>query len=233
MSGGGFRTNGITIDSSGNATGAGVAFTSKGIVGRTSTKTTFTISATTGNAIFSGDITTDGDAVFNGSNQTGAPIYVVDGFYIADYSVHGNGASNAVDNDTLRVGVLGTSAVSVSEYNIGVLGYAQSTSKGFGVIGIGGRTGGWFTALSSGGPALFTSAFSTTDVALDISRGKVNWAGYSYSQPPGGATTLLRANGTWGPLTVDEIEPSDAITASYQFSTDGGATWTAILLKRI
>ena len=233
MSGGGFRTSGITIDSSGNATGAGVAFTSKGIVGRTSEKTTFTINATTGDAIFSGDVNTEGDAVFNGSNQTGAPIYVVDGFYIADYSVHGRGTSDAFDDDTLRVGVLGTSAASVSQYNIGVLGYAQSTSKGFGVIGVGGSVGGWFNALSAGSTALFASAFSTTDIALDVNRGKLNWAGYSYSQPPGGATTLLRANGTWGPLTVDEIEPSDAITASYQFSTDGGATWTAILLKRI
>jgi hypothetical protein len=232
-SSGGFKTGTIVIDASGNATGAGVAFTSKGIVGRTSTKTTFTINATTGNAIFSGDITTDGDAVFNGSNQTAFPIFLVDDFYVADYSVHGRGASNAFDDDTLRVGVLGSSAATISQYNIGVLGYAQSTSKGFGVVGVGGRTGGWFTALSSGGPALFTSAFSTTDVALDISRGKVNWAGYTYSEPPGGATTLLRANGTWGQLFIDEIQVSTARSASYESSTDGGATWTSILLRRV
>jgi hypothetical protein len=56
-SAGGFKTGTISIDGSGNATGDGVAFTSKGIVGRTSASTTFTIDATTGAATFKGDIT--------------------------------------------------------------------------------------------------------------------------------------------------------------------------------
>jgi hypothetical protein len=56
-SAGGFKTGTISIDGSGNATGAGVAITSKGIVGRTDAATTFTIDATTGAATFKGDIT--------------------------------------------------------------------------------------------------------------------------------------------------------------------------------
>ena len=56
-SAGGFKTGSISIDGSGNATGAGVAFTSKGIVGRTAGATTFTIDATTGDATFKGDLT--------------------------------------------------------------------------------------------------------------------------------------------------------------------------------
>jgi hypothetical protein len=54
---GGFKTSGMTIASDGTATGQGVAFTSKGIVGRNSTTTTFTISSTTGDANFGGTLT--------------------------------------------------------------------------------------------------------------------------------------------------------------------------------
>jgi hypothetical protein len=233
VSSGGFKSGTVTIDASGNVTGAGVAFTSKGIVGRTSTKTTFTIDATSGNATFSGDIATAGDAVFDGSNQTAFPIFLIDANYVADYSVHGRGTSNALNSGTIRTGVIGSASAAVSQYNIGVIGYAPSTAKGYGIAGVGGYVGGWFTALASGSTALFTSAASTTDIALDISRGKLNWAGYSYSQPPGGATTLLRADGTWGPLFIDEIQASTTRNAAYEFSTDGGATWTGILLRRV
>lgn len=66
---GGFKTGTISIDSSGNATGAGVAFTSKGIVGRTSGATTFTIDATTGAATFKGDIT-GASGTFTGTVQS-------------------------------------------------------------------------------------------------------------------------------------------------------------------
>lgn len=55
-SAGGFKTGTISIDGSGNVTGAGVAFTSKGIVGRNNSNTTFTIDATTGAATFAGSL---------------------------------------------------------------------------------------------------------------------------------------------------------------------------------
>jgi hypothetical protein len=54
---GGFKTSGMTIAIDGTATGQGVAFTSKGIVGRNSTTTTFTINSTTGDASFGGTLT--------------------------------------------------------------------------------------------------------------------------------------------------------------------------------
>ena len=54
---GGFKTGTIVVDNAGNATGAGVAITSKGIVGRNAGATTFTINADTGAATFKGDIT--------------------------------------------------------------------------------------------------------------------------------------------------------------------------------
>ena len=57
QSAGGFRTGSIAIDGSGNVTGAGVAFTSQGIVGRNAGATTFTLNASTGAAAFKGDIT--------------------------------------------------------------------------------------------------------------------------------------------------------------------------------
>lgn len=70
-SAGGFKTGTISIDGSGNATGDGVAFTSKGIVGRTSSGTTFTLDATTGAATFKGDIT-GASGTFTGTVQSAA-----------------------------------------------------------------------------------------------------------------------------------------------------------------
>jgi hypothetical protein len=70
-SAGGFKTGTIVVDGSGNATGAGVAITSKGIVGRTNAATTFTIDATTGAATFKGDIT-GASGTFTGSVQSAA-----------------------------------------------------------------------------------------------------------------------------------------------------------------
>ena len=54
QSAGGFKTGTIAVDGSGNATGAGVAITSKGIVGRNVGATTFTIDSVTGAATFAG-----------------------------------------------------------------------------------------------------------------------------------------------------------------------------------
>jgi hypothetical protein len=65
-SAGGFKTGTIAIDGSGNVTGAGVAFTSQGIVGRNAGATTFTINASTGAATFKGDIT-GASGTFTGS----------------------------------------------------------------------------------------------------------------------------------------------------------------------
>jgi len=53
---GGVKTDGISIDSSGNVTGSGVAMTNKGLIGRNSSGYTFSIDATTGNAIFGGTL---------------------------------------------------------------------------------------------------------------------------------------------------------------------------------
>lgn len=69
QSAGGFKTGTIVVDGSGNATGAGVAITSKGIVGRTAGATTFTIDATTGAATFKGDIT-GASGTFTGTVQS-------------------------------------------------------------------------------------------------------------------------------------------------------------------
>ena len=66
QSAGGFKTGSIAIDGSGNVTGAGVAFTSRGIVGRNAGATTFTIDADTGAATFKGDIT-GASGTFTGS----------------------------------------------------------------------------------------------------------------------------------------------------------------------
>ena len=66
QSAGGFKTGTIAVDGSGNVTGAGVAITSRGIVGRNAGATTFTIDADTGAATFKGDIT-GASGTFTGS----------------------------------------------------------------------------------------------------------------------------------------------------------------------
>lgn len=69
QSAGGFKTGTIVVDGLGNATGAGVAITSKGIVGRNAGATTFTIDADTGAATFKGDIT-GASGTFTGTVQS-------------------------------------------------------------------------------------------------------------------------------------------------------------------
>lgn len=86
-SAGGFKTGTIAIDGSGNVTGAGVAFTSQGIVGRNAGATTFTIDATTGAATFKGDIT-GASGTFNGDLITTGKLSLTgSGNVIAGYTV--------------------------------------------------------------------------------------------------------------------------------------------------
>jgi hypothetical protein len=199
-SAGGFKTGTISIDGSGNVTGAGVAFTSKGIAGRTASDTTFTIDATTGSALFKGDINTNGDAVFLGDNPTSTPIFVYDGNYNIDYSSLSNGSTNATFGNA-RAGVLGTATSSGSIWNAGVVGYAQSPSGvsggvGIGVVGSSNSIGGYFTGYSSG-IGLICSSDSTTTTSFQIQQGRFVWGSYTINQPTGSTTLFLRNDGQW------------------------------------
>ena len=226
QSAGGFKTGTIVVDGSGNATGAGVAITSKGIVGRTSAATTFTIDATTGTALFKGDINTGGDAVFAGDNPTSSSIPVYDSLYFIDYSAFGNGITNAALGN-VRAGVLGTATSNGSIVNAGVIGYASQPGGvvggiGIGVVGSGRDIGGFFSTYVSAGVGLVCEAASTTTTAFQINRGRFIWNGYTIVQPAGSTSTYLRNDGAWS--TVDAASLGGTVASSWAriFATNSG-----------
>jgi len=226
QSAGGFKTGTIVVDGSGNATGAGVAITSKGIVGRTSAATTFTIDATTGTATFKGDINTGGDAVFAGDNPTSSSIPVYDSLYFIDYSAFGNGITNAALGN-VRAGVLGTATSNGSIVNAGVIGYASQPGGvvggiGIGVVGSGRDIGGFFSTYVSAGVGLVCEAASTTTTAFQINRGRFIWNGYTIVQPAGSTSTYLRNDGAWS--TVDAASLGGTVASSWAriFATNSG-----------
>lgn len=235
-SAGGFKTGTISIDGSGNATGDGVAFTSKGIVGRTSAGTTFTLDATTGAATFKGDITgganitTTGDAVFLGDNQTSTSIPVYDSLYYIDYSAFGNGATSA-SLGNVRAGVLGAAISSGSIINVGVVGYGTTPSGvvggvGVGVLGSSNYIGGYFSTYSCGGVGLVCAASSTSTTAFQINQGRFIWGSYSIAQPTGSSTTYLRNDGQWS--TVGYADTAGTSSDSSALGGYAPSSWARI-----
>jgi hypothetical protein len=152
---GGFKTSGMTIASDGTATGQGVAFTSKGIVGRNSTTTTFTIDSTTGNATFGGTLTAatgtfygdivgganiniSGNAIFNGAYSSSGFTYAV----VANPSYNANGGVIAYANGIFQAAVLGKASVNAigglfqtTGSQAALQGYSSGTGDGLYVSG--------------------------------------------------------------------------------------------------
>lgn len=211
---GGFRTDAINIDASGNATGAGVAFTSKGIVGRNANNTTFTLDAATGDATFKGTIATAGDALFEGRTISDFTVRVASNLYNVDYSCLGYASSNSSATTTARVrsGVLGYASSLSSVYNVGLTGVAlsQGTSQSIGVVGQGGSIGGFF----SGTIALELASTGTDKLAIQIlNDGKFKWNSYTIPAPTGGTTTFLRNDGTWSSVPASAPTSAQITTA--------------------
>jgi hypothetical protein len=173
---GGFKTGSIAIDSSGNATGAGVAFTSKGIVGRSVAATTFTINATTGSALFKGDVQTAGDALFEGNNPAAVRVFISGADRDLDYSTFAKGLTNA--GSRTRVAHFGYAASDNSAFNAGVVGVGETVTTplgggatrvvaGIGVVGEGGSVGGMFSTSNAAGSGVEASN-SAGGVALNV-----------------------------------------------------------------
>ena len=244
-SAGGFKTGTIVVDGSGNATGAGVAITSKGIVGRTNAATTFTIDAVTGAATFKGDITggsnisITGDASFLGQSLSTSSI-VIGGFtYFLDYSAYAEALTLPTLNAT-RVGFYGRAASSPNVsggrigYNVGVVGYGQNVfgSKGIGVVGQGDQTGGYFSGTEYG---VIADASGITPISLAITDGTLfRWGLYNIPSPSGTTTKFLRDDGTWqippgggGTGTVTSVSGTGTVsglTLSGTVTTSGSLT---------
>ena len=238
-SAGGFKTSGITIATDGSSSGTGVAVTSAGIVGRNGSGITFAID-TSGNATFKGDIT--------GASGTFAGNLSTNGYVKANGQISSSdGVASIVGNES---GVAGK----------GVVGYAGNTTLGFGIYGVSPSIsvfmGAGVTGLGrAGNPAVWGRSFDgSPGVKCDNA---FVWGAYTYAQPNGSASLFMRADGTWAtppigsvdwsavtgkPSTftpsahghyLSDIQPNNFDTPSFQFSTDGGATWTGILLKRL
>ena len=97
--------------------------------------------------------------------------------------------------------------------------YAQASS-GRGVFG---------TASANG---IGVSGHNLTGVAVECS-GKFRFGGYDYLRPDGSASKFMAADGTWKRPNLSDINPATGDAPGFQFSADGGSTWTNILLKRI
>lgn len=235
-SAGGFKTSGITIATDGSSSGTGVAVTSAGIVGRNGSGITFAID-TSGNATFKGDIT--------GASGTFAGNLSTNGY------VKANGQISSADGVASIVG--NESGVAVK----GVIGYAGNTTFGSGIYGVSPSISAFMSAGvtglgRAGNPAVWGRSFDGSP-GVRCENAFV-WGGYTYSQPAGSTTTFMRNDGQWATPSVDwsgitgkpstfapavhghflsDIQPNNFDTPSFQFSTDGGATWTGILLKRL
>ena len=235
-SAGGFKTSGITIATDGSSSGTGVAVTSAGIVGRNGSGITFAID-TSGNATFKGDIT--------GASGTFAGNLSTNGYVKANGQISSaDGVASIVGNES---GVAGK----------GVVGYAGNTTLGSGIYGVSPSISAFMSAGvtglgRAGNPAVWGRSFDGSPGVL--CENAFVWGGYTYSQPAGSTTTFMRNDGQWATPSVDwsgitgkpstfapaahghflsDIQPNNLDTPSFQFSTNGGATWTGILLKRL
>ncbi len=192
---GGFKTSGMTIASDGTATGQGVAFTSKGIVGRNSTTTTFTLDSTTGDANFYGNISgganinISGQAIFSGNNPGSSfPITVQGTTYSLYYSAEGiSPFAGATPANSSNVGLLGIGASTsggTGSFNIGVVGLGYTGS------GIPNSIGGFFNGTTF-------ASYHQGSVVFDGTI--LYWNGTTVSGPPasGGVNYFLRGDGNW------------------------------------
>lgn len=193
------------------------------------------------NGIFRGDISTDGDAYFEGQNaSTAYPIIVNGTAYSIDYSSWGAGYS-VPTTGSIRVGVYGTAVALGGAYNVGVLGYGQNGfgAKGVGVVGQGDQTGGYFAGTEYG---VIGNSDGITPVGMFIGSGYFRWGGFNIAAPAGSTTTFLRNDGTWAPATgggggtvtsvsgtgtVSGLTLSGTVTSSGSLTLGGSLTLTS------
>lgn len=150
--------------------------------------------------VFSGDISTGGDATFFGQNLSTQTVVINGIAYAMDYSSYAEALTQPTV-DAMRVGFYGRAAASPNlsvkpvAYNVGVVGYGQNFfgSKGYGVVGTGDSVGGYFEGAQYGA---ILNGNGITPIGAAIA-GSLMWGTYTYPAPTGGTTTFLRNDGTW------------------------------------
>jgi len=127
-------------------------------------------SITGASGTFSGDISTNGDAKFQGQNTATQTVIIAGTTYNIDYSSASYATSNA-SSGTVRTGVFGYGNSLSSAINVGVLGVGLNNSLSYGVVGQSTTTsgaGGFFTSASSSGSGLVASN-TNSGTALQVS----------------------------------------------------------------
>ena len=192
---GGIRAGTITWNSLGQLTGgSGIAITQAGIIGAKSGVATFTLDQS-GNALFAGDINTEGDAYFQGANPASFQVRVGNQTYNVDYS--SNSAALTSSPGNIRGGAVGYSYSVNSAGNVGVIGVARNgvNCPGIGVVGDGDSFGGFFSGIERG---LICYSTGGPNIALEIQfAGQFKWNNYVIPAPTGDTTKFLRNDGTW------------------------------------
>ena len=240
---GGIQAGSVTWNSSTGVVtgGSGVVMTENGITGVKSGVVTFSID-NTGNAVFSGDINTGGDAYFEGQATTSYTVVLGGTSYTLDYSVFGVGATSAGSN--ARVGLLGRANSVNSAWNVGVLGTASNgfyNTNSVGVVGQG-TIGGSFSSDSTAGAGIVVAAATTTSTAISIGKGYLTYNGVVVMPPDGLTDKYLRNDGTWvsvgsigggtvtsvaGTGTVGGITLSGTVTTSGNLTLSGTPSFAA------
>lgn len=165
-----------------------------------------------------------------------------------------------INGNLLVGGVISSTAVNTSQYvsaagnittadGLAAIYGRNDTHGGHAVVGVTtsstGQAGGRFLGTqygvygsSIGAVGVYGRDFIGTGVrgqgAIGIDCiGAFKWGGAQWAQPDGTANKYLSANGTWRRPLLSDIEPNNADTPTFQYSTDNGATWIAIRLKRL
>lgn len=191
------------------------------------------ISRNTGNCyfndgVFRADISTDGDAVFQGRTLATFTIPINGVIYNIDYSSLANGTSASGGN--VRAGHVGyVNALTGAAYNVGLMGIANNgvSIPGIGVVGSGGSIGGYFINATSTGSGLECSN-TGGGAALRIDSGTFAFGSYTIAQPAGSTTTFLRNDGSWSTALVTAPTNSGTATASAGAINFLGSTSTGI-----
>lgn len=229
---GGFKTSGMTVYSDGSSAGQGVAFTSKGIVGRNSSGTTFTLDSTTGAATFSGNITGGANINitgygifegFSGSGQNTSAIIANAGggafTGVTAYSTSGyvfGGAIKGFSNSTTGGFALDNGGNAVvgwqnnPTYGVGVLGFAAG-AQATAVRGVGGKVGvvgQGTTGVEGTGNYESGSVGGRFDTsypggyAVQIVGGLFRYGATTIQPPPNSNTYFLAGDGVWYSLST-------------------------------
>ena len=205
---GGIRTGDVTWNTStGQITGgSGIVMTGGGLVGAKNGAVTFSIT-NNGDATYSGNINTAGNALFAGLSSGSARVGLGGELRNIEYSTWAQ-AVGANSGANVRAGAVGYASASTAFRAVGVLGIGTSASgnTGIGVVGEGNLIGGYFASASAAGTALELHHPLPTGIGLSCDA-KILWGSYGYAVPPGTGGLYLRDDGTWSAAAGPKGDP--------------------------